>query len=161
VSVHSPHRFDSNGRLMGFNAGEAHAVYLAYAETHHGHGIAKVGVTVEPYRRIYEVYQGCPFPLLTFVWAWAGIRADAFYFEAAVKRGMAEQGRQLRGEWFKFGHDLPEDGDKLQAVRERLKREIGGFSLDWKDGDIDDVLAFSAVKRIKPKKAKPKRKPWP
>lgn len=140
---------------------ETYAVYLAYAETHHGHGIVKVGLTVEPFRRLYEVYQGCPFPIITFVWAWAGNKSAAFQFETATKRGMTSDGRHLRGEWFHW--DIPADesfeGGRLAEIRDNLKRKVGGPSEQWKDGDIDEVIAFNNL-RAKPNPKAKKRKPF-
>lgn len=141
--------------------GETYAVYLAYAETHHGHGIVKVGATVEPYRRLYEVYSGCPFPIITFVWAWVGIKQYAFQEETVIKSRLAAGGHHLRGEWFKC--DFPPvdgvDSSRLEVIRHRLKTEIYEKPLDWKDGDITEVLALAAIKnKAKPKA--PKRKPW-
>lgn len=137
---------------------EPYALYLAYAETHHGHGLVKVGVTVEPYRRLYEVYQGCPFPVQTFVWGWAGHKSQAFMFETTIKQ--AWKADNLRGEWFKRDFTPPEEGERLPALRQFLKDTIGAFRLPitWTDGDIDDVIAFNNT-RAKPKpKPKPKKK---
>lgn len=140
---------------------ETYAIYFAYAETHHGHGLMKVGVTVEPYRRLYEVYQGCPFPIITFVWGWVGCKAHAYQFETAMKRGLKEEGRHLRGEWFHW--DIPAtenfEGGRLAEVRHDLKRRAGGLTVEWKDGDIDEVIAFNNM-RAKPKPKPAKRKPF-
>lgn len=143
------------------NSAETHAVYMAYAETHHGHGILKVGVTVEPYRRLYEVYQGCPFPIITFVWGWVGIKQYAFQTETLIKSRLAAQEKHLRGEWFKCDFPAPEegDGDRVEVIRHRLKTEVCKTDVDWKDGSIEEVIAFAAVKN-KPKPKGPKRKPW-
>lgn len=155
LATHSLRRADG--------AGEPYALYLAYAETHHGHGIVKVGVTVEPYRRLYEIHMGCPFPIITFIWAWAGAKAFAYQIETAMKNGWSED--RLRGEWFK--RDIPvENGqDRVQGIRQSLKMSFARTRLcmDWQDGNIDDVIAFNnarAKAAAKPKKPKPRKKPW-
>ena len=150
LATHSINRADG--------AGEPYALYLAYAETHHGHGILKMGVTVEPYRRLYEVYMGCPFPIITFIWAWAGPKAFAYRIETAMKNGWSDD--KLRGEWFKWDIPAEEGQDRLQEIRQQLKMTFARtrLCLDWQDGDIGDVIAFNNARAKKQAKPKPKPK---
>lgn len=161
------YEIDSFGGYRRSSPTETYAIYLAYTETHHGHGLLKVGLTVEPYRRLYEVYLGCPFPLITFIWGWVGCKANAFQFETASKRGLKEEGRHLRGEWFHWDAPHADDfpGDRITEIRHRLRMHIGGHSVDWKDGDIAEVVAFHQANRAKKAKDKAKKparrkKPW-
>lgn len=112
----------------------------------------KFGRSWQPYRRIRDVAQGCPFVLSQAVFCKVGAGRSALSIERSVGQQLA--GYRTRGEWFRFS---PSDGAVFSATVQKSYARFTGEKLKWSVVDHKTMLSEMAAHAnvfVRPKQAK-------
>lgn len=139
MSVTRLESFTSDGRLRL----EAFALYAAFAPIDARTTLVKIGISQNPFERVFEVHCGSPFPITKALWQHVGNRASALKCERTVLQLMSA--KKTRGEWLKLEIDSAED---KALFNDSIRRAVLGATKRasaWKE--IDLKAAFGKESR--------------
>lgn len=97
----------TTGRL-GTSAMESWAIYCAFCPMTPTSTLVKVGISLAPIQRLFQVHCGSPFALKEALWMYVGTKRQALIAERFAHRMM--MAKKTRGEWLQF--DLTAEADK-------------------------------------------------
>lgn len=118
---------------------EAWALYVAFAPMDSRMTLVKVGISQNPFDRVYSVHCGSPFPVKRALWQYVGNKSAAHRAEKCALSCMAE--KKTRGEWLLFQMDNPEDKELFHDSMRRSIRRATGKPPEWKEMDIKAAFA--------------------
>lgn len=132
---------------QGFAKVEGYCLYAAFAEPQGDIAAVKVGISMRPLLRIYEVHCGNQHPIDLAVWTHVGSKSAAMSAERTILSRLSEF--KTRGEWLLLNIKSPDHKAKFNAVCRAAFARATGRRLVWRKTSIEQVKTACNLERLR------------